>query len=128
MNTTDNKQENEAVNGFVFYRSYYNAIKTLSKKNRLIAYEALVEYALNREETTGLPVAVYRILTMAIPNLDANRRKYLKKIERAIQKNIEDAPMLFEELSKKEDEKTANNNSANGVNKFHGGDDDDFID
>ena len=36
--------------GFLFYRSYYEAIQKLAKKDRLSAYEAIFEYALNEND------------------------------------------------------------------------------
>ncbi len=39
-------KENMERETFVFYRSYFDAIELLSKKNRLLAYEAIAKYAL----------------------------------------------------------------------------------
>lgn len=60
--------------GFLFYRSFYEAIHSLPKKDRLAAYEAVIEYALNgtEPELSGAPAAVF---TLAKPNLDASKRK-----------------------------------------------------
>lgn len=60
--------------GFLFYRSFYEAIHSLPKKDRLSAYEAVIEYALNgtEPELSGAPAAVF---TLAKPNLDASKRK-----------------------------------------------------
>lgn len=60
--------------GFLFYRSYYEAIHSLPKKDRLLSYEALIEYALNGTVPclSGTPAAVF---TLVRPNLDASRRK-----------------------------------------------------
>lgn len=58
----------------MFYRSFYEAIHSLPKKDRLAAYEAVIEYALNgtEPELSGAPAAVF---TLAKPNLDASKRK-----------------------------------------------------
>jgi len=74
LNTTD-----KTIRGFIFYLSYFEAIETLSKKNRLIAYETIVKYALYGKEPINLPKVVLSIFTIAKPNIDANYRKYLKK-------------------------------------------------
>lgn len=83
MKTKDSKKQDvETIKekpSFVFYRSYFEAIETLSMKNRLIAFEAITKYGLDREETMNLPPRVLAILKMAIPNINANHEKYLKK-------------------------------------------------
>lgn len=60
--------------GFVFYRSYYEAIQNLPEKDRLAVYEAIFSYALNDEETetVGVPAAVFMLVK---PTLDASKRK-----------------------------------------------------
>ena len=82
---------------FVFYRSFFEAIETLSNKNRLIAYEAIVKYGLDRKETTDLPLNVLAIMRMAMPNIDATHRNYYNKLGRSPQTNQKDTPILFEE-------------------------------
>lgn len=64
----------EQRDGFLFYRSFYEAIHSLPKKDRLSAYEALIEYALDGTTPclSGAPAAVF---TLAKPNIDASRRK-----------------------------------------------------
>ena len=64
----------EQRGGFVFYRSFYEAIHSLPKRDRLVTYEAVIEYALNGTlpQLAGTPAAVF---TLAKPNLDASRRK-----------------------------------------------------
>ena len=66
--------------GFVFYSSYYEAIQTLSIKNRLLAYEAITRYALYQDVIPDLPPRVLAILKVAMPNIDANFEKYNKKV------------------------------------------------
>ena len=62
-------KENMERETFVFYRSYFDAIELLSKKNRLLAYEAIAKYALTQEEIQDLPPQVAIILKMAKPNI-----------------------------------------------------------
>ena len=87
---------------FVFYRSYFEAIGTLSKKNRLIAYEAIAKYGLDREETEDLPLNVLAIIKMAIPNINSNHEKYYKKIKGTSQTNQKDTSVPLGEESKGE--------------------------
>lgn len=60
--------------GFLFYRSYYEAIQKLAKKDRLSAYEAIFEYALNENELelSGAQSAVFMLIK---PTLDASKKK-----------------------------------------------------
>ena len=60
--------------GFLFYRSYYEAIKNLPESDRLSAYEAIFEYALNGTELelVGTPAAIFILVK---PTLDTSRRK-----------------------------------------------------
>lgn len=91
------KQENtNKRDSIVFYRSYYEAIETLSVKNKLLAYEAIIKYALNQEVAKDLPVRVLAILKMAMPNIDANNRKYNNRLKSNEQKNNFDFEKDFE--------------------------------
>ena len=97
----NNKQQKEnAIEGFVFYISYFEAIGTLSSKNQLIAYEAIAKYAFYGEEVADLPVRVLAIFKMAKPNIDANRRKYLAKKKRKSQTNQESTPIQGDYIEK----------------------------
>ena len=60
--------------GFLFYRSYYEAIQKLAKKDRLSAYEAIFEYALNENEL-GLSGAQAAVFMLIKPTLDASKKK-----------------------------------------------------
>ena len=60
--------------GFLFYRSYYEAIQKLAKKDRLSAYEAIFEYALNENEL-GLSGAQAAVFMLIKPTLDASNKK-----------------------------------------------------
>lgn len=65
----------EKRDSFVFYRSFYDAICLLEPEQRVDAFLAICEYALDGTERpmTGAPAA---ILAIARANLDANQRKY----------------------------------------------------
>ena len=62
---------------FVFYRSFFDAIKHLPEENRLEAYEAIFELALNGNDTTEALTAIGKaIFTMAKPQIEANIKRY----------------------------------------------------
>ena len=61
---------------FVFYRSFYDALKELnSPEDRNNFLTAICEYAIegNEIELTGIPKALFILVK---PQLDANNRKY----------------------------------------------------
>ena len=61
---------------FVFYRSFYEAIKLLPKKYQLQCFTSLCEYALNDVPMEKLPGTVEAILKSFKPQVDANNRRY----------------------------------------------------
>ncbi len=61
--------------GFVFYRSFYEAIKGMEDSMCASCFRALCEYGLNGKEETSDPIAA-AILTMAKPNIDKNNKRY----------------------------------------------------
>lgn len=76
METKNNPRES-----FVFYRGHYDAIQVLSKKNQLIAYDAIAKYALYNElEMEKLPKQVVGLLRVMIPNIDAAIRNYDRRV------------------------------------------------
>lgn len=60
---------------FTFYRSYYEAIKTLSKKDRDDVIMAICAYALDEVEPTTLSGIQSAVFTLIRPTLDTSRRK-----------------------------------------------------
>ena len=60
---------------FVFYRSFYEAIKMLPEEDRLQIYDAISELALNgnQTETTGYASVVMKLVE---PQILANNRRY----------------------------------------------------
>lgn len=64
----------EQRDGFLFYRSFYEAIDRLPKKDQLSAYKAVFEYALNGNEL-DLSGASAAVMMLIKPNLKASRRK-----------------------------------------------------
>ena len=60
---------------FTFYRSFWEAIKVLPKKDRLPIYEAITEYALDGTTPSGLTQSQSAFFSLVKPNLDASRKK-----------------------------------------------------
>ena len=60
---------------FIFYRSFYESLKTLKSREKQKLFEAICEYALNGEEIElfGAADGMFKLLK---PQLDANTRKY----------------------------------------------------
>lgn len=61
---------------FVFYRSFFEATKTLPKETRADFYDAVAEYALNGNEYDGGDGFVAAIFAIAKPIIEANNKKY----------------------------------------------------
>ena len=60
---------------FIFYRSFFETIKKIPKKDRLQLVEAICNYALNDEEDllSSLNAAIFE---MVKPQIDANTKRY----------------------------------------------------
>ena len=60
---------------FIFYRSFFESFDGLSKKDKLLLFDAICNYALNDAEPqlSGVPLAMFKLLK---PQLDANTRRY----------------------------------------------------
>ena len=61
---------------FVFYRSFYEAIRRQPKKVQADIYNAIADYALNGTEPTDSPDAVVSIFLLVKPQIDANNIRY----------------------------------------------------
>ena len=64
------------TDSFIFYRSYLQAIETLSDKQQLKLYRAIVYRSLGKGEVelTGHTLGMFALI---IPQIEANQRKYL---------------------------------------------------
>lgn len=60
---------------FTFYRSFWEAIKVLPKKDRLPVLEAIIAYALDGEAPDALNQSQLAFFSLVKPNLDASRKK-----------------------------------------------------
>ncbi len=60
---------------FIFYRSFYEAVKVLSKEDKADLFEAITIYALDQKNTTlsPIPKAMFKLIK---PQLDANYKRY----------------------------------------------------
>lgn len=60
---------------FVFYRSFYEAIKDLKTKDKLQVYEAICELSLNQKELKliGMPATIFKLIK---PQILANYERY----------------------------------------------------
>lgn len=59
---------------YVFYGSFYEALKEVDQETRLLVYDAINEYALfgNEPQLSGTASALFKLMR---PQIDANRRK-----------------------------------------------------
>ncbi len=64
-----------ARDSFIFYRSFYEAIKEIPAEEQLQVYKAISIYALEQEEI-GLSGIAKAIFSLIKPQLDANYKKY----------------------------------------------------
>lgn len=64
-----------AKDSFVFYRSFYEALQNVPKKNRAEVYEAVFEYAFEAREPSlkGVTRALWELIR---PQLDASQKRY----------------------------------------------------
>jgi hypothetical protein len=60
---------------FVFYRSFYDAIKDLPDEQQVKSFKAIAEYALNGEEATGTGIEK-TVFSLTKPQIDANNKRY----------------------------------------------------
>ena len=61
---------------FVFYRSFYEAIKELPRDIQGEIYTAVMEYGLNGNEIENLKPIARSILALVKPQIESNNRKF----------------------------------------------------
>lgn len=66
--------------GFVFYRSFYEAIKNLDNKNKCEIIDAICEFGLNQTEIKMSPITT-ALFTLIKPQLEANHKRYLNGLK-----------------------------------------------
>ena len=60
---------------FTFYRSFWEAVQSLPKKDKLPVLEAIISYALDGVTPSGLSQSQSAFFLLVKPNLDASRKK-----------------------------------------------------
>lgn len=60
---------------FTFYRSFWEAVKGLPKKDRTPILEAIIEYALDEKDPSGLSQTQSAFFLLVKPTLDSSRKK-----------------------------------------------------
>lgn len=88
-----------ARDGFIFYKTFYDALSSMKPMSRLHLYDAIMRYALYAEEPINLNTEQIRIFTLIRPQLDANERKRQKKYREklAYKNNFEDSSEISTE-------------------------------
>ena len=93
--------------GFIFYRSFYEALASMKPMARLHLYDMIMRYALYGEEPTDLNGEQMRTFILIRPQLDANERKRQAKYkEKATKKNNDEE--LNDFFTKTEDKENGN--------------------
>ena len=124
---------------FIFYRSFFESFESLSKKDKLILFEAVCNYALNdiEPELTGVPLSMFKLLK---PQLDANKRRFENGCKGGRPKKTKTKPNDNQTETKAKANNNVNVNVNDNVNVNHnhnhnalgssgggsGSDDDDF--
>lgn len=92
-----------ARDSFIFYRSFFEAIKEIPEESQLKVYKAISSYALNQEEIEldGVSKAIFSLIK---PQLDANYKKYENGKQKKSKKEAND---------KQEESKTITNVNEN---------------
>ena len=96
---------------FIFYRSFFESFDGLSKKDKLLLFDAICNYALNdiEPDLSGVPSAMFKLLK---PQLDANKRRFENGCKGGRPKKTEPKPNDNQTKTKAE----ANNNVNHNVN------------
>lgn len=70
------KEESNMRDSFIFYRSFYEAIKDLPRDVQGEIYTAIMEYSLYGKETEQLKPIARSIFTLIRPQIDINNQRY----------------------------------------------------
>lgn len=66
---------------FIFYRSFYEAIKIINNEEKLEVYEAICNYSLNGIENKFNSTTAHAIFTLIKPNIDNATNRYKASVE-----------------------------------------------
>lgn len=76
MKNPSEKIDRSATNGFVFLRSYYEAIQSLPDEYRLELLDAVLQYAFQGQIPEALSPLIRCSFTLLVPNIDSGIRRY----------------------------------------------------
>lgn len=76
MKNPSEKIDRSAANGFVFLRSYYEAIQSLPDEYRLELLDAVLQYAFQGQIPEELSPLIRCSFTLLVPNIDSSIRRY----------------------------------------------------
>ena len=68
--------------GFIFYRTFYEALASMKNRARLHLYDVIMRYALYGEEPTDLNGEQMRTFILIRPQLDAQRTETASKVQK----------------------------------------------
>ena len=85
-NNTINKYDQEIPprEGFIFYRTFYEALSSMKPRAQLHLYDAIMKYSFEGVIPTDLNDEMERVFILIKPQLDANERKRQKKYKEKI--------------------------------------------
>lgn len=94
--------------GFVVYRSFYEAIEKIPEEEQLIAYKIMMDYALNDALPEDMPLSVDIIFGLIKPQIDKNRERAANGRKGGRKKKTEkvEKPQVLEEKQPENEEKT----------------------
>ena len=75
-------------NSAIFYKTFYDSIKTLKEKDQIKLYNAIFDYQFYFKETelSGITATLFSLIK---PQLDANNKKYLNAISKKEPQDVE---------------------------------------
>ena len=104
---------------FIFYRSFYEAIKDLPRDIQGEIYTAIMEYSLYGKETDNLKPVARSIFTLIKPQIDVNNKRFDNgcKGGRPLKKETKEKPINNQQETKEKPNKNYNVNDNNNDNK-----------
>ena len=104
---------------FIFYRSFYEAIKDLPRDIQGEIYTAIMEYSLYGNETDNLKPVARSIFTLIKPQIDVNNKRFDNgcKGGRPLKKETKEKPSNNQKETKEKPNKNYNVNDNNNDNK-----------
>lgn len=67
--------------GFTFLPSYYEAVRPLPNDQRLLMYDAILDYAIDGKMPQNLPPILNGYFTLLRPNIDSSIKHYSNSVE-----------------------------------------------